>query len=211
MKKGFAFKKEDNATLGEKVFRTIRNAIIKGEISPGQRLLEADIAEQMGTSRGPVREALRQLEHEGLVVTSSYRETVVAEVTEEEVKNILVPIRLVVESYAAKKVSKRLKPSDYHQLQEIVRNMEEAIIVGDLIAFTEYDLLFHEYILKKSGLPSLVKIWQSIVGKIYLRVFSQGGQNKNLSTVVKEHLEIIELIKRCDVEGIDNHLREHIF
>lgn len=211
MAQSFIFKKEDNASLREKVYRSIRGAIIKGELKAGERLLEVAIAEQMGTSRGPIREALRQLEHEGLVNSSTYRETVVAEVSEEEVSNILVPIRLIVESYAASKASELFSMNDYQQLHRIVINMSEAISDDNLVAFSEYDLQFHEYILKKPGIPSLLKIWQSIVGKIYLRVFTQGYQNTNLSLVVKEHLEFIELIKEGNTEKINQHLTTHIF
>src|SRR5262249_61047177 len=81
----------------ERVIETLREEIMLGKLVDGERLIEDQIARRLETSRGPVREALRQLEHEGLVVSFPYRGAVVAGVSDEEVQHVLIPIRLTLE------------------------------------------------------------------------------------------------------------------
>ena len=211
MNNEFVFEKENNQSLREMAYMSMRRAIIKGDLKAGQRLIEMAMSEQMGMSRGPIREALRQLEHEGLVISTAYRETVVAEVSEEEVENILVPIRLIAECYAAKKACTIFTKANYDYLNKLVDLMSMAVTKQDLDSFSEYDLQFHEYILERSEITSLITIWKSIVGKIYIRIFLQGYQRKNLEEVIKEHSELIQLIREGNTEGIDRHLKAHIF
>ena len=80
----------------DQVVEVLRNAIISGAYEPGERLVEATLSQELGTSRGPVREALRQLEHEGLVTSFPYRGAVVLGVSDEEVQEVLIPIRLTL-------------------------------------------------------------------------------------------------------------------
>jgi DNA-binding GntR family transcriptional regulator len=85
---------------GQQVVEILRNAIIMGTYEPGERLIEASLSTELGTSRGPVREALRQLENEGLVMSFPYRGAVVLGVSDEEVQEVLIPIRLTLERYS---------------------------------------------------------------------------------------------------------------
>ena len=85
---------------GQQVVEALRNEIIAGHFEPGERLIEATLSQELGTSRGPVREALRQLENEGLVMSVPYKGAVVLGVSDEEVQEVLIPIRLVLERYS---------------------------------------------------------------------------------------------------------------
>ena len=85
---------------GQQVVEILRSAIIAGRYEPGERLIEATLSSELGTSRGPVREALRQLENEGLVMSFPYRGAVVLGVSDEEVQEVLIPIRLTLERYS---------------------------------------------------------------------------------------------------------------
>src|SRR5262245_2591404 len=87
-------------SLRHQVLETLREAIITGRFQPGNRLVEEELCLQLGVSRGPVREALRQLEQEGLVVSFPYRATEVIGVSEEEVREVLIPMRLTLERFA---------------------------------------------------------------------------------------------------------------
>src|SRR5262245_65562586 len=82
---------------GQQVVEILRSAIIMGSYEPGERLIEATLSTELGTSRGPVREALRQLENEGLVMSFPYRGAVVLGVSDDEVKEVLIPIRIPLE------------------------------------------------------------------------------------------------------------------
>ncbi len=91
----------------------MREAVITGKFLPGDRLIEEELSQQMGISRGPVREALRQLEQEGLVVSFPYRATEVIGVSDEEVRDVLLPIRLTLERFAFRHALPLLEETDF--------------------------------------------------------------------------------------------------
>src|SRR4051794_38330620 len=98
------------------VLESLREAILVGRYADGDRLIEDRIARELKTSRGPVREALRQLEHEGLVVSFPYRGAVVLGVSEEEVHEVLIPIRLTLERFSFTKAHERMEEADFAEL-----------------------------------------------------------------------------------------------
>src|SRR6202012_1787343 len=122
-----------------------------GEYADGERLIEDKIAQRLQTSRGPVREALRQLEHEGLVVSYPYRGAVVLGVSDEEVEHVLIPIRLTLERYCFLKALERMTDADFAELAKEVWLMGEAARSNDLLMSVEADIHFHEFVLEHSG------------------------------------------------------------
>src|SRR5215510_4314328 len=97
----------------EQVVDHLREAITVGRLADGDRLIEERIATELQTSRGPVREALRQLEHEGLVVSYPYRGAVVLGVSEEEIQQVLIPIRLTLERFSFMKALEQIDDADF--------------------------------------------------------------------------------------------------
>ena len=89
----FRFETEKATSLRHKISNNIRKAIFHGKLKPGDRLIEIDLANQMGVSRGPIREAMRMLEQEGVINSQPYKDTMVAEISLEEVLEVLTPIR----------------------------------------------------------------------------------------------------------------------
>ena len=110
----------------QQVIEILRSAIIMGSFEPGQRLIEARISMELGTSRGPVREALRQLENEGLVMSYPYRGAVVLGVSDEEVQEVLIPIRLTLERYSLARALERMTDDDIAELGKQVWLMDQA-------------------------------------------------------------------------------------
>ncbi|OSC68488.1 GntR family transcriptional regulator, partial [Streptomyces sp. 4F] len=119
------------ASRRETVAEVLREAITSGRLQAGQKLTESGVAEQLGTSRAPVREALRQLEQEGLVISYPYRGTEVLGVSQEEIENVLVPVRISLEKFAFRKAMPLLTDADYAHLQSLVRTMEAAADASD--------------------------------------------------------------------------------
>src|SRR6476469_4502975 len=117
----------------QRVLEALREAILVGRYGDGDRLIEDRIARELETSRGPVREALRQLEHEGLVVSYPYRGAVVLGVSEEEVHQVLIPIRLTLEKFSFTKAYERMTERDFAELAKEVWLMGEAGRDGDLL------------------------------------------------------------------------------
>jgi DNA-binding GntR family transcriptional regulator len=124
------------------VVESLRDAIVAGELEDGQRLIEDKIARELKTSRGPVREALRQLEHEGFVVSYPYRGAVVLGVSDEEVQQVLIPVRLTLEKYSIPKAVERMTDEDFAELGKEVWRLGEAARTNDLEQSVDADMRF---------------------------------------------------------------------
>ena len=163
---------------GQQVVEILRSAIIMGNYEPGERLIEATLSTELGTSRGPVREALRQLENEGLVMSFPYRGAVVLGVSDEEVQEVLIPIRLTLERYSFMHALDRMTEEDFAELGKQVWLMEQAAAADDLARHVEADLRFHEIVISASGQTHTVQIWRTIWPRIRAYFFRYGrGQN----------------------------------
>jgi len=207
---GFQFEKNQVVSLRQHVYQEIRNAIIRGQLKPGTRLLEVELSNQMGVSRGPIREAIRSLEQEGLVITHPNRETVVSEIFEEEMLRIVIPCRRHFELYAVLEASKSFGEEDYDKLDKIVQQMQEASESDDIDKITELDIMFHNFIVERVLSPGMHRTWTSIAGKIQARILILGYQKESLQTAVEEHRELIALMRKGDARQLELHLNNHI-
>jgi DNA-binding GntR family transcriptional regulator len=194
---------------GEQVAEALRDAIVTGQLEPGARLVEAQISEQLRTSRGPVRDALRQLEHEGLVVSAPYRGAVVLGVSEEEVQQVLIPIRLVLERFSFLKALERMTDEDFAELAKQVWSMGEAARAGDLRRIVEADIAFHELVLSRSGLPHTMQVWRSIQHRIRTYFFRH-GRFRALDGIADEHRQLLEALQTRDPDQVLAVLEPHI-
>ncbi|MEO5634820.1 GntR family transcriptional regulator [Gaiella sp.] len=194
---------------GQQVVEILRSAIIVGTYEPGERLVEATISAELGTSRGPVREALRQLENEGLVMSTAYKGAVVLGVSDEEVQKVLIPIRLTLERYSFTHALARMTDDDLGELGKQVWHMEQAAATDDLPRVVEADLRFHEVVISASGQPHTVQIWGTIWPRIRA-YFYRYGRGKDLATMVVEHKELLAAIQSRNVPLMLAQLEEHI-
>src|SRR3954471_1197140 len=158
----------------EQVVEALREAIVAGRLEDGERLIEDKIARELKTSRGPVREALRQLEHEGFVVSYPYRGAVVLGVSDEEVREVLVPVRLVLEKYSFPKAAARMSDDDFAEVAKEVWQMAEAARTDDLGRSVEADMRFHELMLERSDQPHTAQVWRSIAPRIRAYFYRYG-------------------------------------
>ena len=194
---------------GQQVVEILRSAIIVGTYEPGERLVEATLSTELGTSRGPVREALRQLENEGLVMSTAYKGAVVLGVSDEEVQEVLIPIRLTLERYSFTHALERMTDDDLGELGKQVWHMEQAAAADDLPRVVEADLRFHEIVIAASGQPHTVQIWGTIWPRIRA-YFYRYGRGKDLSTMVAEHKELLSALQSRNVPLMLALLEEHI-
>lgn len=134
--------------LRDVVFQTLRQAIISGEIAPGERLLEIPLAKKMGVSRTPVREAIRMLELEGLVVMIPRRGAEVAKITEKDLRDAL-EVRCALEELAVQLACERITEAGKEKLQAACEAFREAIRTKQVPAIVEGDIVFHDAILKR--------------------------------------------------------------
>jgi len=211
MENSFKFQKTVQLSRKDFAYESIKQAIISGKLVPGDRLREADIAEQMGISRGPVREAFSRLSQEGLIYSHPYRETVVAEMNPEQIEEIYVPIRRILETYAAEHAYEKLNLEDYEYLEGIIRSMETACTNENLDELTNLDMQFHTYLIDSSANATITALWNIIIAKIHARLLYQGIHHESLAVVPIQHTEYLSYIRSHDMEQIRKHLEEHIY
>jgi DNA-binding GntR family transcriptional regulator len=191
------------------VVESLRDAIVAGELEDGQRLIEDKIARELKTSRGPVREALRQLEHEGFVVSTPYKGAVVLGVSDEEVQQVLIPVRLTLEKYSIPKAVEQMTDEDFAELGKEVWRLGEAARTDDLQQSVDADMRFHELLLEHSGQLHAAQVWRSIAPRIRAYFFRY-GRKSNLAQIAFEHGELLTALQTRDPDVIAAALEQHI-
>jgi DNA-binding GntR family transcriptional regulator len=199
-------------TLRHEVLESIRKAILFGQLPVGQRLMESEIAEQMGVSRVPVREALQQLEQEGLVVSAPHRGTVVAAVDDDEV-DVLYRLRAELEGFALHTAMQRGAANLAVTLQQLVEAMRRAVRAGDLEELAEMDLEFHRQILFQSGYRILTRVWSSMDGPIRARLYrAMNGPfyRELIKYTAESHQPSVDAVAAGDCDRAVAALKTHI-
>lgn len=196
--------------LRELVFTTLRQAILKGEIQPGERLMEIQLAEKMGVSRTPIREAIRKLANEGLVTMIPRKGAVVAGISEKMLMDVL-QVRMTLEKMAYECAFKCINDEQIEQLKEAEKEFEEAIKSNDLVKITEVDEKFHFIIYNAAQNDKLKEILTNLRENMYRYRMEYAKNRESREQLIKEHNEMIEtLIKRDSVEGlkiVEEHIR----
>lgn len=198
------------ASRRETVADVLREAITSGNLQPGEKLTEAGVAEQLGTSRAPVREALRQLEQEGLVISYPYRGTEVLGVSQEEIEHVLVPVRVALEKYAFRKAMPRLQDADYERLEAVITSMEEAAAAGDTASLADEDIRFHEAVVELSEQQHCLQIWRSIQPRVRAYFRRDAGYYAEPSKVALQHRELIAALRGGDPGRLDEAVVAHV-
>lgn len=205
----FTFKQQANTSLREKVTNDLREAILNGHLEPGARVKEMEVAEQMGVSRGPIREAIRQLEREGLLISYPYKETVVADLNAEEVQNVLVPIRYHIEWFVVRRYLPDMDEAFFRTMQEIVRRMGEAARARHNAEIVDLDVQFHQTILELAKERTVLLTWQSIVNQIRLH-FSKNLPYYKLDHFESDHQELLDAIRTKNLDVIQAAITRHL-
>jgi len=195
--------------LSQKVYRVLKTEIIKGSLRPGTKLLEGKIAEQMGVSRTPVREALRELAAEGFVKMSPNQGVLVNNASIENIQEVL-QIRGVLEGLAARLAAKIISEEEINELEKYLKQMEYYTNKDDSLAFSEVDAEFHELILNICGNNRLIQIRKNLSGQAHRYRIRSLNIPGRLKYSLKEHLEIVEALKRKDAEQADRLSQKHI-
>jgi len=198
------------ASLRRRASDALRAEIVGGRLNPGDRLKEIDLSEQLGISRAPVREALRQLEHEGLVVSHPYRGAEVLGISQEEIADVLVPIRLTLESFAFRKARALLTEEDVGALAALVQEMRVAAAAADLDALAEADVRFHELVIERSGQQHCLQIWRSIEPRVRAYFRRDAPVHPRLEEVADEHEELLQALTAGDEAQLLDVLARHI-
>lgn len=188
---------QHHQTLREKILENIRDAILKGDLKPGERVSEPDIAERYGISRTPIREAFRQLESEGYLTVIPRKGAVVAKHSEKDIEEFY-SIKSVLEGYAAQLAAERMTPKDIDKLEAINNRLEKLSKSKDVKTFFRAHNEFHEYFIRAAGNKKLHELIQQLLKKFeYLRIASLSMPGR-MEISVQEHKKIIEAFRNND-------------
>ncbi|MBS4535141.1 GntR family transcriptional regulator [Clostridium sp. D2Q-14] len=200
---------ENYKPLREIVFEHLREAIITGEIEPGERLMEIQLAENLGVSRTPVREAIRKLELEGLVIMEPRKGVYVSEVSITDVKEVL-EIRVSLEGLGAYLAAERIKDDELQELLKKHEELNKSIKDRDVSGIVRKDTELHNIIFKAAKNDTLVDLIDGLMEQVKrFRVSYVSGHHKS-SDLAKEHEKIICAIKNRNKEAAKKYAEEHI-
>ena len=193
--------------MREEIKAHLTDMIMRGEYKPNERLVETQIARELGVSQAPVREAFRDLELMGLLVTKPYKGAYVREFTVEDVKQCY-DVRAELEGLAIRSAIEFITDSDIERLEELYREMVEAAKEGNLQREISSDIEFHRTIVEMSRNNILQKIWDeiSIANWTYFGGYRNKSDRLNL---VKRHEPILEALRQRDAQRSSELMRKH--
>jgi DNA-binding GntR family transcriptional regulator len=197
-------------SLADQIYERLRMDIITGALKPDERIIELDIAEMMGTSQGPVREALQRLERDGLVVKQARSATRVQSATTDEILELFT-IRSLIESFAIKRVAPIITENQIAELDYLVEQMQIAGAQDDMFALTESDMLFHRHLCVWSGNSTLYRAWDPLYSQIQRFVVqTHKDYFDSLTDLAATHYPIIEALRSKQADEASRILEEHV-
>lgn len=199
----------ENLPLRDVVFNTLRKAILRGDLSPNERLMEMQLATRLGVSRTPVREAIRKLELEGLVIMMPRRGAKVAQITVKSIRDVL-EIRRVLEVYAVTKACKNISQDGIAQLEGALKQFKDTINSEDLTNVAEADVYFHETIYNATNNPKLIGILNNLREQMYRYRMEYLKETTSHPNLIKEHEELVNAIAGRDVRAAVKIAERHI-
>lgn len=205
----FSIQMDEYLPLRDVVFNTLRRAILKGELKPGERLMEIALAERLGVSRTPIREAMRKLELEGLVVMIPRRGAQVANITEKDLNDVL-EVRITLEQMAIEKACKLMTEEQLSSLYLAAKEFEHMLPEGNLVALAEADEAFHDIIYKASDNARLIQVVNNLREQIYRYRVEYLKEEEVRHDLINEHVEMYNAIKAHDVEKAKELTFAHI-
>jgi Transcriptional regulators len=196
--------------LRDVVFATLREAILKGKLKPGERLMEIQLADRLGVSRTPIREAIRKLELEGLVVMIPRKGAEVAKITEKDLNDVL-EVRCALEELAVELACNRITPDEIIHLKQINHEFKEAIHGSDLTTIAQKDVEFHDIIFVATNNRRLIQLISNLSEQMYRYRVEYLKNPDSHPQLVKEHEVIIANLEYKNVAEAKENIKQHIY
>ncbi|MEZ0536862.1 GntR family transcriptional regulator [Caldicellulosiruptoraceae bacterium PP1] len=195
--------------LHEKVFDVVKEKILMGLLKPGDSLIETKLSEELGVSRTPIREAIRQLELEGLVYTIPHKGAIVAGVTAQDIEDIYT-IRMLLDGLAARWAAIKITKDEEDELAEIFTLMELYTQRKDIAKVMKTDSRFHELIYKASKSKVLEHVLSTFHGYILRARTTSFETPGRLETALEEHRQIYNAIIERNPDNAELFMRQHV-
>lgn len=203
------FDLQSHKPLREIVYGELKRQILIGEIVPGTRMMEVELAEVMGVSRTPVREAIRKLEIEGLVKIEPRKGAYASDISVKDMLDVL-EVREDMEAFAAALTARRITAEEVDEMEEANDEYNKAIHSGDTDAIIKSDEAFHKTIVKITGnktLMSMIEAIQELATRFRYLYYDDFSRYENMP---REHEEIIQAIKTGDEDKAREVARDHV-
>ncbi len=191
------------------VQRELERRILSGELAPGDKLNEEDIAGRLNVSRGPVREAFRALESAGLLRMEKNRGVFVRQVSIAEADEIY-EVRAGLDELIGRLLAERIRPAGLAELRELLKKMQQAARAKDVEAYYPLNVRFHDRLAELTGNGTLLSAYRRLVNELHLyrkETLARGADSFPIST--REHAEIVEALARKDSDRAGKLLYEH--
>ncbi|MBE5897843.1 MAG: GntR family transcriptional regulator [Lachnospiraceae bacterium] len=195
--------------LRDVVYNTLRNAILRGDLKPGDRLMEMHLANKLGVSRTPIREAIRLLEDEGLAITVPRKGAQVAKMTEKDLRDVL-EIRNALDELAVSMACTRKKPEQIDKLREALEAFKFATKSKDPRKIAEEDEKFHNVIYEMADNPKLTNIVVNLREQMYRYRYEYVKDNDTYEDLIAEHQAMIEGFEQNDVDLLKKIMHTHL-
>ncbi len=201
--------RDRRATLTDRATDALRAAIVDGRLQAGELYSVAQLAEQLGVSRTPAREALLLLERQGMVRFERNRGARVLETSARDLDEIF-GLRLLLEVPAAEEAARRLGPDGLAEVETALAAMEQRLDPPDETAFMAHDRAFHELLLRAAGNDRLVGVVADLRDHVHLRGASTVGRGRDLRAIYDEHAAIVEALRAGDPAAVGEAMRRHL-
>lgn len=195
--------------LRDVVFKTLRQAILKGELEPGERLMEIQLAERLGVSRTPIREAIRKLELEGLVLMIPRKGAEVAKISESNLRDVL-EVRRSLEELAIDLACQRMMPEELEELKMTQESFRLAIKSGDAMEIAQTDEKYHDIIYRSTKNEKLVQLLNNLREQMYRYRLEYIKDEDKRQILLIEHEHILKALSMRHVQEAKQAIREHI-
>ncbi|HIX64445.1 MAG TPA: GntR family transcriptional regulator [Candidatus Mediterraneibacter colneyensis] len=195
--------------LRDVVFNTLRRAILRGELKPGERLMEIQLANKLGVSRTPIREAIRKLELEGLVLMIPRKGAEVAEITEKNLRDVL-EVRCALEELAVQLACDRIDRARLRELHAAAAHFKEVLGNADITELAEADEAFHDVIFQATGNNRLIQLLNNLREQMYRYRIEYLKKKECYPQLLKEHAQIMHAIEEHNKEKATEITTQHI-
>ena len=209
MPDSFSLNMDEYLPLRDVVFKTLRRAILTGELKPGERLMEIHLAQKLGVSRTPIREAIHKLEQESLVTMIPRRGAVVAEISEKGLRDVL-EVRRALDTFCAEIACDRITEEDKKNLRIACKAFEDAVATGDLTEIARADVAFHDIIIGATGNDRMVMMINNLAEQMYRYRFEYIKDTSRHERLITEHRKLMDAIISKNIIGARDAAREHI-
>ena len=209
MESNFTVNMNEYLPLRDVVFNTLRQAILRGELKPGERLMEIQLANKLGVSRTPIREAIRKLELEGLVLMIPRKGAEVADISEKSLRDVL-EVRKALEELAVQLACDKITKEEIEDLKKAAEDFKKILKSRDITEIAEADVRFHDIIFMATDTQTLVQILNNLREQMY-RFRVEYLKNEEVHPqLIAEHEKIIEHIMERDKAKASAIVSEHI-